>query len=125
MWHTGGVSKTATSEATGSQSEPAALCCAPLTAHALDDVTTDEVVTMLKALADPIRLKLINIIAQTGEVCACDLPAALDRSQPTISHHLSVLVKAGLLHREKRGKWAWFRVRSEQLDALSDVFAND
>ena len=79
---------------------------------------------MLKALADPIRLRLINLIAQCGEACACDLPAALERAQPTISHHLSVLVKAGLLEREKRGKWAWFRVREDQLHALGEVLGS-
>lgn len=79
----------------------------------------------LKALADPVRLRLVNLIAQAGEACACDLPEALDRSQPTVSHHLKVLVEAGLLEREKRGKWAWFRVRTDELQALSDVFQVD
>ena len=88
----------------------------------MSEADAEELVVMLKALADPIRLRLINLIAQNGEACACDLPAALDRSQPTISHHLKVLVDAGLLDREKRGKWAWFTVRSEQLQALGDVF---
>ena len=54
----------------------------------------------------------------TGEVCACDLPDSVDRSQPTVSHHLSLLVDAGLLEREQRGKWAWFRLRYERLDEL-------
>jgi ArsR family transcriptional regulator len=80
---------------------------------------------LLKALADPVRLRLVSIIAtsETGEVCTCDLPALVDRSQPTVSHHLSQLVKAGVLSREQRGKWAWFRVRPEQLDALRAALA--
>jgi len=66
----------------------------------------------------------VSIIATspTGEVCACDLPESLDRSQPTISHHLTLLVNAGLLAREQRGKWAWFRLRSERLGELSALF---
>lgn len=81
-------------------------------------------VTTLKALADPVRLRLLHLISAEGEACACDLPAALDRSQSTISHHLKVLVEAGLLDREQRGKWAWFRVRNEQLQALSSALAS-
>lgn len=95
-----------------------AACCTPVGDPALDEAAAEVLVSMLKALADPVRLRLINLIAQTGEVCACDLPAALDRSQPTVSHHLKVLVDAGLIDREQRGKWAWFTVRTEQLQAL-------
>lgn len=94
------------------------LCCAPLGESPLEDAEVDQLVVMLKALADPVRLRLVNLIATTDEACACDLPAAIDRSQPTTSHHLKVLVEAGLLDREQRGKWAWFRVRPERLHAL-------
>jgi ArsR family transcriptional regulator len=59
--------------------------------------------------------------AEAGEVCACDLPALVGRSQPTVSHHLSLLVKAGILDREQRGKWAWFRLHPERLAAVADV----
>jgi ArsR family transcriptional regulator len=67
-----------------------------------------------------VRLRLVSLIADapTGEVCACDLPALLGRSQPTVSHHLSQLVRAGLIDREQRGKWAWFRLRAERLAAV-------
>ena len=80
---------------------------------------------VLKALADPIRLRLVSIVATapTGEACACDLPAAVERSQPTVSHHLSLLVEAGVLEREQRGKWAWFRLRPERLAELSGVLS--
>ena len=66
------------------------------------------------------RLRLLSLIAiaEDREVCACDLPAQLGRSQPTISHHLTQLVKAGLIEREQRGKWAWFRVRRKRLASL-------
>ena len=80
-----------------------------------------ELAGLLRALADPARLRLLSLIAAapTGEVCACDLPAALDRSQSTVSHHLSQLVKAGIVEREQRGRWAWFRLRPGRLDAVS------
>ncbi|MGH1488629.1 MAG: metalloregulator ArsR/SmtB family transcription factor [Acidimicrobiales bacterium] len=94
------------------------LCCPPLLGPTLDDEAADELAATLKSLADPVRLKLINLIAGSGEVCACDLPALLNRKQPTISHHLSILVKAGLLDREQRGKWAWFRFNRDRLTEL-------
>jgi ArsR family transcriptional regulator len=70
---------------------------------------------------------LVSIVAtaESGEVCACDFPAIVGRSQPTVSHHLSLLVKAGLFEREQRGKWAWFRLRPERLAALGDVLVNN
>jgi len=100
------------------------LCCPPIGDPSLDEAAAEELVVMFKALADPVRLRLVNLIAEQGECCACDLPAALDRSQPTISHHLSVLVNAGLLTREKRGKWAWFQVREDQMAALGQVLSS-
>lgn len=102
------------------------LCCAPLLQVALDEDQATELAEVLKALADPVRLRLVSIIATTpaGEVCACDFPALVDRSQPTVSHHLSLLVRAGVLEREQRGKWAWFRLRPERLAALGDVLVN-
>ena len=99
------------------------LCCSPLSDDAIDDATAIELAAVFKALADPVRLRLVSMIAAspTGEVCACDLPALFDRSQPTMSHHLSQLAKAGLVEREQRGKWAWFRIVPEQLTALAGV----
>lgn len=101
------------------------LCCAPLAEAALDEDGAAELAAILKALADPVRLRLLSIIASspTGEVCACDLPQLLDRSQPTISHHLSQLTKEGLIDREKRGKWAWFRARPERLATICQLLA--
>jgi ArsR family transcriptional regulator, arsenate/arsenite/antimonite-responsive transcriptional repressor len=102
------------------------LCCAPLLQGALDEDQASDLAELLKALADPVRLRLVSIIAtaESGEVCACDLPALVDRSQPTVSHHLSLLVKAGVLAREQRGKWAWFRLRRERLAAVSGALVN-
>lgn len=96
------------------------LCCPPVTVSRLDEGEAVELAAVLKALADPVRLRLVSIIggAAAGEVCACDLPALVGRSQPTVSHHLSQLVRAGLLDREQRGKWAWFRLRPERFAAV-------
>lgn len=99
------------------------LCCAPLLSRLLDEDAAEHLAQLLKALADPVRLRLVSLIASSasGEVCACDLPALLGRSQPTISHHLSLLTKAGIVAREQRGKWAWFRLHPEQLSALGEI----
>lgn len=98
-------------------------CCGSVSGDALTDSQAGELAAALKVLADPIRLRLVSIIATSpaGEVCACDLPEALDRTQPTVSHHLSLLVGAGVLEREQRGKWAWFRLRPERLIELAAV----
>ncbi|MCH8985353.1 MAG: helix-turn-helix transcriptional regulator [Acidobacteria bacterium] len=79
--------------------------------------------TLFKTLGDPVRLRILSLVAASdgGELCACDLPGLLDRSQGTTSHHLSQLVAAGFLEREQRGKWAWFRVRSETLVGLAEA----
>ena len=97
-----------------------ALCCPPVTAGRLDDAAARELAAVLKALADPVRLRLVSIIAAApaGEVCACELPGLLERSQPTVSHHLTQLARAGLIDRDQRGKWAWFRLRPERLAAV-------
>ena len=102
-----------------------ATCCGSVGGDALTEAQATELAAALKALADPVRLRLVSIIATspTGEVCACDLPDSLDRSQPTVSHHLSLLVNAGLLEREQRGKWAWFRLRYERLGELRALLA--
>ncbi|MEZ5323319.1 MAG: metalloregulator ArsR/SmtB family transcription factor [Microthrixaceae bacterium] len=100
-------------------------CCRPVTARVFDQTEADELATMFKALADPARLRLLSMVASSPEreVCACDLVEPSGRSQPTVSHHMSVLVDAGLVTREKRGKWAWYRVVPERLDLLRAVLA--
>ena len=104
---------------------PATLCCPPLLAAPLDEHDAVELAGVLKALADPVRLRLVSMIAAApaGEVCACDLATPLGRSQPTVSHHLSQLVAAGILDREQRGRWAWFRVRPAGLGAVCAALA--
>lgn len=98
-------------------------CCAPLMASALEEDDAAELAAAFKVIADPVRLRLLSLIAtaSSGEVCACELVAPLGRSQPTISHHLSVMTDAGLLSREKRGRWAWYRAVPERLAVLRDV----
>jgi ArsR family transcriptional regulator len=104
---------------------PTDLCCPALLGQPLNEEQAEELTGLLKALADPIRIRLLSIVAAspTGEVCACDLPDKLRRSQATMSHHLSVLVKADVLAREQRGKWAWFRLRPERFEALREALA--
>ena len=108
---------------TGAGRSAAASCCGSIGGDALTDAQATELATALKALADPVRVRLVSIVATapSGEVCACDLPDALDRSQPTVSHHLGLLVTAGVLEREQRGKWAWFRLRRERLAELAQL----
>ncbi len=100
-------------------------CCSALFPLPLGEAEATELASLLKVLADPARLRLVSLVAAapSGEVCACDLPEPLDRTQPTISHHLTQLVKAGILEREQRGRWAWFRLRPDRLQALSAALA--
>lgn len=83
----------------------------------------ERVSPLLKALADPVRLRLLSLVAShtDGEACVCDLSEAFDLSQPTISHHLKVLYEIGLLDRSKRGVWVYYRVRPETLTDLGDL----
>jgi len=106
-------------------SSPADLCCPALLGQPFDEEQAEELTGLLKALADPVRIRLLSLVAAsaTGEVCACDLPGQLGRSQATVSHHLSLLVKADVLVREQRGKWAWFRIRPERFEALRTALA--
>ena len=98
-------------------------CCTPITEAALSPDESLRLAEDFKVLADPVRLRLLSLIASVpeGEVCACDLNAPLERSQATVSHHLSVLVKAGLITREQRGKWAWFAVAPERAEFVRSV----
>lgn len=101
------------------------LCCEPVLASVLDEADAEELAAAFKVLADPVRLRLLSLIAAQsgGEVCACELVEPLGRSQPTVSHHLKVLHEAGLVDREKRGSWVWYRVVPERLAVLRDALA--
>jgi len=85
-------------------------CCPPIFAGDLGETEAEELASALKAVADPARLRLLNLIAAAGEACACDLEDPLGLSQPTISYHLKTLTEAGFLEREQRGRWAYYRV---------------
>src|SRR5260221_5471863 len=97
-----------------------AVCCPPLAQEPLSAEQAQQVAPLLKALADPVRLRLMSLVASHagGEACVCDLTGAFDLSQPTISHHLKVLHEAGLLDREKRGVWVYYRARTSSLTSL-------
>ena len=97
-----------------------AACCAPLSAQPLTMEQAGQVAPLLKALADPVRLRLMSLVAsrEDSEACVCDLNDAFDLSQPTISHHLKVLHEAGLVDRDKRGVWVYYRARPQALGAL-------
>jgi len=105
-----------------SPADPAA-CCAPLSQEPLSQEQAAQVAPLLKALADPVRLRLMSLVASHagGEACVCDLTGAFDLSQPTISHHLKVLHESGLLEREKRGVWVYYRARTEALASLGTL----
>jgi ArsR family transcriptional regulator, arsenate/arsenite/antimonite-responsive transcriptional repressor len=100
-----------------------AACCSPLSAGPLSAEQAEQVAPLLKALADPVRLRLMSLIAshEGGEACVCDLNDAFDLSQPTISHHLKLLHDAGLLDRDKRGVWVYYRARTEALTSLGTL----
>jgi ArsR family transcriptional regulator len=100
-------------------------CCEPVLAAALANDEAADLAAAFKVLADPVRLQLLSLIASAsaGEACACDLVEPVSKSQPTVSHHLSVLVDAGLVSREKRGRWAWYRAVPERLAVLRDALA--
>jgi ArsR family transcriptional regulator, arsenate/arsenite/antimonite-responsive transcriptional repressor len=102
---------------------PITACCAPVLASTLAASEAEQLAAAFKVLADPVRLRLLSLIAAApqGEACACDLVGPLGRSQPTVSHHLGVLTEAGLLSREQRGRWAYFRVDPSRLAVLRDA----
>jgi ArsR family transcriptional regulator len=103
-----------------------AACCSPLAAGPLSAQQAEQVAPLLKALADPVRLRLMSLIAsrEGGEACVCDLNDAFDLSQPTISHHLKVLHDAGLLSRDKRGVWVYYRARTDALASLGALIGD-
>jgi ArsR family transcriptional regulator len=100
------------------------VCSPPLTAAPLREADAAALARGFAALADPVRLRLFSMLAAAdGEVCACAFVDALDRSQPTVSHHLKVLADAGLVVADKRGRWVWYSVVPERLDTLRSALA--
>ncbi len=105
--------------------DPAA-CCPPLSQEPLSAEQAGQIAPLLKALAEPVRLRLMSLVASHpgGEACVCDLTGAFNLSQPTISHHLKVLHDSGLLDREKRGVWVYYRARTDALASLGALIGS-
>jgi ArsR family transcriptional regulator len=98
----------------------AAACCAPLSTPSLSDDQAEAIARLFKALADPHRVKIVNLLATSPEpVCVCEFTEPLGLSQPTVSHHLKKLLDAGLLEREQRGTWAYYSLRPDALGGLA------
>ncbi|WP_068478147.1 ArsR/SmtB family transcription factor [Pseudoclavibacter helvolus] len=102
-------------------------CCEPLTDEAISAENAEKLARTLKVIADPARLRLISMIAaqEKAEACACDLTEPLGLGQPTVSHHLKILVEAGILAREKRGSWAYFSLVPGALDSLAALLTSN
>ncbi|HEY1639571.1 MAG TPA: metalloregulator ArsR/SmtB family transcription factor [Streptosporangiaceae bacterium] len=101
----------------------ASFCCAPLLREPITADQAADLARLLKALADPARLRLVSMVAahEGGEACVCDLTEPLGLTQPTVSHHLRILVDAGIFRRDKRGVWAYYSLVPGAMDALSAV----
>jgi len=93
-------------------------CCAPVTEAPLSESEAVELAKVLAALADPVRLRLLSLVASNPEVCSCDLEDPLSKSQPTVSHHTKILAEAGLIAGEKRGRWVWWHADPGRLAEL-------
>ena len=100
-------------------------CCQPLLRSPLDAEEAEQLAAALKTIADPVRLRLLSLVANApgGEACVCDLTDPVGRSQPTVSHHLGVMTAAGLLAREQRGRWAYYRVIPGRLASLREALS--
>lgn len=100
-------------------------CCPPLLTSRLTDAEAASAAVLFRVLGEPARLQLLSLIAAqpSGEVCACELVESLGLSQPTVSHHLKVMYEAGLLEKERRGTWIYYRIVQSQLVSLREVLA--
>jgi ArsR family transcriptional regulator, arsenate/arsenite/antimonite-responsive transcriptional repressor len=100
-------------------------CCTQVTSGVLDAHSAEQLARRFKALGDPTRVRLLSLIAAAdgGEACICELTAPVALAQPTVSHHMKLLVDAGLVTREQRGKWAYYAVEAEALESLAGALA--
>jgi ArsR family transcriptional regulator len=98
-----------------SRAEQAANCCASVLAAPLAEHDAEDLARVFAALGDPVRLRLLSLVADAGEICSCDLLAPLGKAQPTVSHHTKVLADVGLIVGEKRGRWVWWRIVPERV----------
>jgi ArsR family transcriptional regulator, arsenate/arsenite/antimonite-responsive transcriptional repressor len=97
------------------------VCCPSVLATPLDEDEAVDLARVFAALADPVRLRLLGLVAEAGEVCACELLAPLGKAQPTVSHHTKVLADAGLIVGEKRGRWVWWKIVPERVAAVREA----
>ena len=119
---TGAAGETETAiEAEADESGASTACCPTVTDHAISDAVAVSLAQVYAALADPVRLKLLSLIAASEERCSCDLLEPLGKSQPTISHHTKVLSEAGLITGDKRGRWVYWRVQPTKADFVRQV----
>ena len=109
------------SVARASGGAPTKVCCGTAVDIPLSEGDAEELASAFAALADPVRLRLFSLISSApgGEVCACDLVTPIGKSQPTVSHHLRILFEAGLVEREKRGVWVWYRAEKDRLEEIA------
>lgn len=96
-------------------------CCNPLSESELSDAEAQQAAAIFGALSDPVRLRMLSLIATEPEVCSCALEGPLGKSQPTISHHTRILAEAGLIEGEKRGRWMWWHVVPSQLNEVARI----
>jgi ArsR family transcriptional regulator len=108
---------------TSAQTATPESCCGSVLAAPLSQPDAEVLARGFAALADPVRLRLLSMIAATGEVCSCDLLQPLGKSQPTISHHTKALAEAGLVTGDKRGRWVYWKVVPERIEALRQALA--
>ena len=99
-------------------------CCSPLTSIALSEVEAGDIAQIFGALSDPVRLRMLSLVAAENEVCSCAMEEPLGKSQPTISHHTRILAEAGLIVGEKRGRWMWWRIVPERLGEVSRILSS-
>jgi ArsR family transcriptional regulator len=97
---------------------PTESCCASVLDAPLAEADAEDLAKVFAALGDPVRLRLLSLVADAGEICSCDLEAPLGKAQPTVSHHTKVLADVGLLVGEKRGRWVWWRIVPERVAAV-------
>ena len=125
--HTGQVTTSAADIQDRTALPLADMCCAPLLREPITAGQAADLARLLKALADPTRLRLVSMVAahEDGEACVCDLTEPLGLTQPTVSHHLKILVEAGIFTRDKRGVWAYYALVPSAMDALSAVLSTN
>lgn len=101
-------------------------CCPPILAAPLGVAEAEDLARGLAALADPVRLRIVSMLAAApeGSICVCDLVGPVGRSQPTVSHHLKILGEEGLVHGDRRGKWVWYSLDRDRLAALQSALGS-